>query len=488
MIRVAALYLLLFVQFLDASIVSVGLSAIARSLQVEVVQSQWVVTAYGAGIVLAIPFAAKVLRGVQPRCVLTYSMLAFLLASWACAAAGSLQVLTVSRFIQGFSSGCVVLVGQRLLIEYLGEHQKAFALSLWTSAVSIAPVLGPFVGAVILEISDWRWMFYINMGLLPLCFLALRKDLTWRLQGSIAVDTGLLQLAVLSGVALFAQLLSAQLFGTEESRLLDLSDETLMLSLLAVVCIFLSIGQASGDHVFRWGLLKDVSFLLCTIVISLINAILMIVGILLPLWLQQVRDYSVFNVAYVFGASGLVSGLLSPFIGKLVKKEYFAVVAMVSITLMAASLLMASQWQIQTSYPTLVAMRLVQGLALALFAVVGPLGVARFRDADLNEANAMSLFIRMFASNIAIGLAIGYLDHLTRVLRSSAASSDWFSMNLLATGVSPASVLEIDKILQTMTLRVASGYAAVALIAMVVVMSAFYLLRWIPVLRSQRSH
>src|SRR5438552_14366107 len=150
MIRVAALYFVLFIQFLDVSIVTIGLSSMARDLQVEALQTQWIVTAYALGIVVAIPFGVRVMRITPPRFVLAYGMALFLVASYACSVSVGLMALVCARLLQGFSSGCVVLVGQRLLIEFLGEQRKAFALTLWTSAVSIAPVVGPIAGAAIL--------------------------------------------------------------------------------------------------------------------------------------------------------------------------------------------------------------------------------------------------------------------------------------------------------------------------------------------------
>jgi DHA2 family multidrug resistance protein len=454
MMRIAAVYFVLFIQFLDGSIVTIGLGAMARDLQVEVALTQWIVTSYGLGLVLAIPLGVRLTRGAPPFLILTWGMAMFFIASLGCALAPDLAVITVARFAQGVASGCTVLVGQRLLIELLGEERKAYALTLWSSAVSIAPVVGPVAGALLVDLASWRWMFFVNLPLLMLAGVALWQDLLWKAPLG-ALKLGLTQIAILAAVEIFAQLLMAQVTNPGQQQLIEVSSKNLVLGIVLGMGTFLAVGETTKDYVFKWPLLCDARFSLCTLVLAFTNGLLLVSAIVLPLWLQEVRHFPLLLVAYVLGASGVVCGVLSPVIGRRLPHRFFAVTSCVSLLMITISFAMSGTWQLASSLGDIFAPRLLLGLALALFAVVGPLSIMHFSGEQLSEANALSLFVRVFMSNLAVSVFIGGYDRLSHLLNALAIANAW------ARGDSPSTAMaDLNAAVMILVLKIGSVLTA----------------------------
>ena len=53
---------------------------------------------------------------------------------------------------------------------FTGRVERARAIGVWGGVVGISMALGPIVGGALIEIVDWRAVFWIN---LPICALAI---------------------------------------------------------------------------------------------------------------------------------------------------------------------------------------------------------------------------------------------------------------------------------------------------------------------------
>lgn len=475
MIRIASLYFVLFVQFIDVSIVAIGLTPIALDLHVEAVLTQWVVTAYGVGGAVALPLCARLLRSTSPRSILAYGMLVSLLASYACSVSDGLGSLVCARFFQGFASGCIMLVGQRLLIEFLGEQRKAFAFTLWTSAASIAPVIGPLAGATALELANWRWMFIINIPLIGLCLVLLRHELIWKVE-RIEWRNGFTQVILLGVITVLTQFLTSKLMSPDTEQLIPISNEALTITLVFCIAIFMAIGEHTGDYVFRWSLFKNTTFFVSSISLSLISSFLVLSFIMIPTWLQGVRHFSYLRIAYIIGATGIVAGILSPIVGRKVAKRFMPGVACLSLLLMAGSFFISSAWQATSPMSSIILPRLVLGVSIALAAVLAPLGMQRFSGPELNDANSVALFTRMIVGNVAVGMLAGSIDQLTRFLGGYSVSGMWLSTSaneVHAASRQAASLL--DATVATYVIKIASGAAGIAVLTLMALLILTFL-------------
>ncbi|WP_410502286.1 multidrug effflux MFS transporter [Exiguobacterium acetylicum] len=103
---------------------------------------------------------------------LMIALLAYLLASLACAMAPTIEVLIALRFVQG-AAGASGIVISRAIVRDLFEGPE---LTRFFAALSLvngtAPILAPVIGGQILRFGDWHFVFYLLAILSTLMLLA----------------------------------------------------------------------------------------------------------------------------------------------------------------------------------------------------------------------------------------------------------------------------------------------------------------------------
>ena len=169
-----ALSLATFMNVLDSSIANVSLPAIAGDLGVSPTQGTWVITSFGVANAIAVPITGWLTRRFGQVRLFVASVLLFVLASWLCGLAGSLESLIAFRVLQGLVAGPMIPLSQTLLLASYPPAMAGTAMAMWSMTTLVAPVTGPLLGGWITDNVSWPWLFYIN---LPVGLFA--AALTW---------------------------------------------------------------------------------------------------------------------------------------------------------------------------------------------------------------------------------------------------------------------------------------------------------------------
>ncbi|MCH9608823.1 MAG: Multidrug resistance protein MdtL [Chlamydiales bacterium] len=97
--------------------------------------------------------------------ILTIGFSLFVLASFGCACSMDVKQLITSRFFQGVGASVAPVVALTALKQLKGNHVRLIALLNMT--LSLSPILGPLLGALLLTIGGWQTSFYL-LGFLSL--------------------------------------------------------------------------------------------------------------------------------------------------------------------------------------------------------------------------------------------------------------------------------------------------------------------------------
>jgi DHA2 family multidrug resistance protein len=171
-----ALSLATFMNVLDSSIANVSLPAIAGDLGVSADQGTWVITSFGVANAISVPLTGWLTQRFGAVRLFTTSVLLFVLASWLCGLAPSLELLIAARVLQGLVAGPMIPLSQTLLLSSYPRTRAGMALAMWSMTTLVAPVVGPLLGGWITDNIAWPWIFYIN---LPVGLVA--AVITWAL-------------------------------------------------------------------------------------------------------------------------------------------------------------------------------------------------------------------------------------------------------------------------------------------------------------------
>jgi DHA2 family multidrug resistance protein-like MFS transporter len=198
-VAIGAVLLAMALVVLDAAIANVALPTIATSLHVTPAMSVLVITAYQTALVMVLIPSAALGESFGYRRVFAIGVTLFTLASIACALSPSLPWLIASRFVQGIGGAAVMALGVALLRFVVPIGWLGAAIGWNALTVALSSAAGPAIGAGILSVAGWPWLFAVNFPLGAAALLASRA-LPFVAGSARRIDL----LSVLSNAAAFA--------------------------------------------------------------------------------------------------------------------------------------------------------------------------------------------------------------------------------------------------------------------------------------------
>jgi EmrB/QacA subfamily drug resistance transporter len=166
-IALAVLCVVLFLTFLDNTIVSVALGNIQTQLHAGVSSLQWVVGAYAlvfAGAMLAFGMVADEFGRKR---VMLIGIVIFCGGSVLCGVASgshAVALLIAGRAVMGFGAAASEPGTLSMLRHlYTTERTRARALGVWTAVSGLALALGPVLGGALVGAWSWRAIFWFNL-------------------------------------------------------------------------------------------------------------------------------------------------------------------------------------------------------------------------------------------------------------------------------------------------------------------------------------
>ena len=168
-----ALLLTSAMSMLDQSIVATAGPSLTAELGGLRLYS-WTFTAYMVAFAMAMPVYGKLGDLLGRRRVYLVAIALFLLGSVACGATGSMEQLIVFRALQGLGGGGLQVSAFAVLGDLMAPRQRARFQGWFAGVMVIANLAGPLTGGFLTDQLGWRWIFYVNVPLGLLAFVALR--------------------------------------------------------------------------------------------------------------------------------------------------------------------------------------------------------------------------------------------------------------------------------------------------------------------------
>ena len=399
-----ALSLATFMLVLDSTIANVAIPTIAGDLGASSSQGTWVITSFGVANAISIPITGWLAKRFGEVRLFLIATLLFVLASWLCGIANSLEMLIVFRVLQGAVAGPIIPLSQSLLLNNYPPEKRGMALAFWSMTIVVAPICGPILGGWISDNIHWGWIFFINVPIGLAVVLISWKILEGR-ESRIShqpVNTvGLILLAL--GVGALQLML-------DQGRELDWfnSTEIVVLTIIAAVgLIALIIWELTDDNpVVDVSLFKSRNFTVGCVSTSLAFLVYSGTVVLIPLLLQQVYNYTATWAGLAAAPVGLLPILLAPIIGKFGNKIDMRILITVSFMVYALTF----YWRAVTFEPEMTFMdvalpQFVQGLAVACFFMpLTTITLSGLPPEKMASASSLFNFLRTLAGSIGTSL------------------------------------------------------------------------------------
>jgi DHA2 family multidrug resistance protein len=395
---------------LDSSIANVSLPAIAGNLGVSPTQGTWVITSFGVANAIAVPLTGWLTQRFGAVRLFTVSVLLFVLASWLCGLASSLEMLIGFRVLQGLVAGPMIPLSQTLLLSSYPPAKAGMALAMWAITTLVAPVTGPLLGGWITDNMSWPWIFYINIPVgLGAAFV------TWRIYAKRETPTQKLPIDTV-GLSLLVLWVGALQIMLDKGKELDWfeSSQIVILGLVALIgfVVFVVWELTQAHPVVDLRLFASRNFLFGVLALSVAYGLFFGNVVLLPMWLQQHMGYTASAAGMAVAPVGLLAILLSPIVGKYVTKvdpRWLATVAFLGFALV---MWLRSHFNTQVDFNTILIPTILQGGAIAFFFI--PLSAITLNGLTpdrIPAASGLSNFVRITAGAMGTSMIATIWDN-----------------------------------------------------------------------------
>lgn len=406
------LNLFTFMSTLDGSIVNIALPTISKDLNLQVSQTEWVVTSYLMVICAAILFFGKLGDIIGKIKVFKWGTVLFLIGSLLCGLSGSLTTLIAARFIQAVGASMTMANSQGIVTEIFPPTERGRALGLVGTFVSLGSIAGPSLGGVIVSGLGWEYIFWVNLpiGLIAIAFgwRMLPKDVSLL---KVKIDKSGSLLFTVFILALFSGLLLGQQYGYGNGWIVA----SFILSAI-VIALFLRTEFRKQQPLLELNLFRNPLFSLSVFCGFLVFAANFSYNIIAPFYLQSILNLSPFNAGFIMMLFPIMMVIAAPLSGALSDKIGSELLTFIGLAVVFVA-------QISLS-------RLHEGSPLAMvsvtFALLGlgngifqspnnSLVMAQVPRSQLGVAGSVNSLIRNIGMVVGITLATGILFHVMSV-------------------------------------------------------------------------
>lgn len=425
-----------FMAQLDNGIISAALTTLIYEFEVSANWGAWMVTIYTLGLAVSIPVVGKLSDRYGRKRLFLIEVFLFGLGSLLVALSTSFEMMLASRLIQSLGGGGIFLIASSHVLSTFPMEKQGAALGMLGGMNGIAAVLGPNVGAFILDVTGhWPWLFLINLPIAVVVLIAgwkmiqeSREDAAYSLDypGIVLLALSILGvmygLTNLSGVDMLESFLQPDVYGFIGAGI----------ALFIVLLLWeRRVVRKDKDPILPIRLMGRPNYLLALLLGAFSGAILASV-IFIPAYVEQVLGVAASKAGYFYTPLALASGIGAGGGGALVDRKgpIFAMVLAGILSFIGAILF--PLWVTETWQMIVASCILGMGFGIMLGAPINMLATEN-TDNKGTALGTMSLFRQ-------IGMTLGPAIYAGFIARAFLSLGDRIQDNLAEAGIDPSSV------------------------------------------------
>jgi EmrB/QacA subfamily drug resistance transporter len=155
-----------FLVFLDTTIVNIAFPDISESFAGSGRDAlSWVLDGYFVVLAALLVPAGGLADRFGHRRIFMLGVAAFSVTSLLCAVAPSLPLLIAFRVAQGVAAAMIAPASLAIVLDSFPPERRSAGVGLWGASAAAAAAIGPTLGGALVEVSDWRLVFLVNLPL-----------------------------------------------------------------------------------------------------------------------------------------------------------------------------------------------------------------------------------------------------------------------------------------------------------------------------------
>jgi len=389
----------LLIVSMDATIVNVAIPNIRADLRATASQLQWVIDIYTLVLASLLLLSGATADRFGRRRTFQIGLTVFALGSLLCSLSPNIQILILARMLQAIGGSMLNPVAMSIITQvFTGRVERARAIGIWGGVVGISMALGPIVGGLLIELVNWRAVFWIN---LPICALAIvltalfvpeSRSVTMRDVDPVGQGLGM---AFLFGLVYV--LIEGPVRGWADTRIIIVA----VVAALAFAA-FLRYESRRHDPFIDLRFFRSIPFASATMIAVCAFASWGAFLFMISLYLQVERGFSAMHTGLVYLPIAVGALIFSPLSGRLVGRFGARPSLLIAGTLITTATLLLTRLTITTAVWQLLVIFSVFGIGFSM--VNAPITNAAVSGMPTDRAGAASA---VASTSRQVGVSVG---------------------------------------------------------------------------------
>jgi len=396
---------------LSATIVNVAIPAVMGAFGISGVQAQWISTGFLAAMTATMLLADWANRAFGMRLTMSAAMGVFLAGSILGGLAPNESVLTLARVVQGSAAGIVQPLAMIMLFKVFPPDKRGAAMGIYGVGVVLAPALGPWIGGVLMDAFDWRFVFYMGLPFAGIAIVLANIFLPGREESGPIPAFDFVGVAILSVflAVLLSTLSNAQRLGWESNIIL--SGFTIS---VASAIAFVTWELHTDKPMLDMRLFANFAFSSASIIAFIMGAGLFGSTYLLPVFVQQIQGMTPTQAGLLLMPSGFAMLLVFPVAGALSDRVAAPIMIGIGMLVFAWASWLMTEVNVHTAFWTLAFLTILSRVGLGLvFPAISSGALKVLPPHLLGQGSGASNFVRQLGGAFGVNLLSVFIERRT---------------------------------------------------------------------------
>jgi len=387
----------------DGIVVSIALPTITGYFNVDVAQSQWVITAYLVTETSLLLIFGRISEHLGKVRLFMIGFVIFTASSLACGLANNLPLLIIFRVVQATGAAMVFSISAAIIFSIFPKGEQGRAMGYLGATIAITSIAAPMLGGFITEALGWEYIFLINVPIGIFLFLLAMKYLKIEetLQERISMDW--IGAITLVGAMVTLILLLGELAQGVRASLLVL---IYFLIFLAVLALFLMNERKHPFPLLDLTIFRIPAFVIPNVTMILVFIAVFMVNIIGPFYFEGVMGLTPSQVGMVFLIAPIIMVIASPITGWLYDRHESPSYAIAGVLITACALVLLAFAALQRDIIIIVLAFVPMAIGNALFQSPNNTEIMRaLPPRKLGIASSVSATVRNLGMTLGVSIS-----------------------------------------------------------------------------------
>ncbi|WP_066188190.1 MDR family MFS transporter [Gracilibacillus timonensis] len=392
-----------FISILNQTTMITAIPPIMEEMDVTANTAQWLTTVFMLVNGVMIPVTAFLMERFTTRQLFITSMIVFAVGTAFSALAPNFGMLLLGRTIQSTGAGVIMPLMQTVFLLLFPIRNRGVAMGLVGLVISFAPAIGPALSGWVITAYSWRAVFLIILPIAIIIIIVAAKvmknvtELTYPKLDILSI--------ILSSFGFGGFLYGFTSAGNNGWESI-ITIATLAIGAVSLAC-FIVRQLRMKTPMLDFRVFKNPIFTLSTIIPMIAFMGLIGAETLIPLYMQNGRDFTAMEAGIALLPGALVNGMMSPITGRIFDRFGARWLSIIGLTIITIATLAFSNLGASTSMLMIMILYAIRmfGLSMVMMPVTTA-GLNQLSRELLPHGTAMTNTMRQVSASIGTAIVI----------------------------------------------------------------------------------